>query len=586
MQWHNRLHKYPTETMARKIKQKKPRDVAGGYSLNIPPAVAWQKAVSAYQNARPGEAMKYISPLLEHPSADGNTFLLAGIVESQLLNWRNAEPLLQKAVSIMPKSGDAWLALGSALQNLGQAEQALPSFQRVVELNPEDFQTLTSMGVAFEDMGRRLDALECYENALKLAPEFERALRRKAGLLGRLRRFEQACHTYELLLTRFADDLSLRLDYAELLEQANQPTKALAVVPDDIDSGDKMLIARAASLKAQVMIRQGEMDNALALLQETRKKTGKNFLRFREGGILDRMGRYDEAMRAFETANKAVRKQKNFLRVSRQEVFNYLEDKIKKGIDPGPGVNHTIEEQNNRLVFLVGLPRSGTTLLNRILNAHPEIQVLEELEALRSIETAVRDGASVSEARELYWEIVSQHVEIRANSVVIDKNPYHAMSLDVLPLVFPDANVIMILRHPYDSALSCFMQDFNPGPVNAQFLELPSCGKICARFLTLMAMYEKVCPNQVTRIHYENLVSNFREEVTGLLDVLKLSWHDDIDNYPDIASNSGPIMTASYEQVTRKLYSTAIQRWKNYTRWLEPFDKTLGPLLLQFGYEK
>jgi hypothetical protein len=168
--------------------------------------------------------------------------------------------------------------------------------------------------------------------------------------------------------------------------------------------------------------------------------------------------------------------------------------------------------------------------------------------------------------------------------VIVDKNPMHVMHLDVLPRLFPASPVIFVLRHPYDAALSAYMQDFSPGPVTARFLDLASTGATCARFLKLMLRFEEARPRQVTRVHYEQLVAAFQDEVRRILDTLGLDWHEDILDYADIAARSAPIMTASYEQVTRRLYSTALARWKHYEAWLGPFHEELGQVLAPFGY--
>lgn len=551
---------------------------------DIAPEVALQKAFGAYQTGDLKRAKELLADLLVEPAADGNIYLLGGIVEAQLLNWEPAASLLKKAVSKMPRQTDAWMALGNVLQNMGKAEEALPAYERVVEIDQDNYQALNNMGVVLEDMGRALDALKCYHGALKINPDFELALRGKAPLLGRLRRFDEACDAYEDLLKRYSDDHALCIDYAELLEQANQSEKAVASLPGNIDQNDKSSIARAAAIQANFMVRKDELENALICLHSAREQSKKDYLCFREGVILDRLGCYSEAMSAFEKANQAVRNDKKFLRISSERVTAYLDKKINTGIQISPAISKPPDESSKSPVFLVGLPRSGTTLLNRILGSHPNVQILEELEALRLTETAINSGALIDQAEKSYWEIVGQHVETRKNTLIIDKSPYHAMCLDVLTKIFSQSTVVFMLRHPYDSALSCFMQNFNPGPINAQFLDLESSGNICSQFLTLMDQFEQACPGRVIRIRYENLVSNFQDEVTTLLKALNLEWDDNINEYAKIASQAGLIMTASYEQVTRPLYDTAKYRWKNYSEWLNSFDETLAPLLERFGY--
>lgn len=221
-----------------------------------------------------------------------------------------------------------------------------------------------------------------------------------------------------------------------------------------------------------------------------------------------------------------------------------------------------------------------------MLAAHPDIQVLEELEGLHMAENALAGGAAPEEARREYWEFVNRHVDLRPGATIVDKNPMHVMHLDVLPRLFPRARVVFMLRHPYDAALSCFMQDFDPGPVTARFLDLGSTAAICAQFLALMQLYESACPEQVTRVRYEDLVVDYQEEVKRVLDAMGLDWNEGIEDYAGIAARSAPIMTASYEQVTRRLYHTSLERWRHYEKWLAPFHENLGELLAGFGYER
>jgi hypothetical protein len=221
-----------------------------------------------------------------------------------------------------------------------------------------------------------------------------------------------------------------------------------------------------------------------------------------------------------------------------------------------------------------------------MLAGHPRVQVLEELEGLHVAETALADGAEPDEARRVYWDFIDRHEQTAPGAVVVDKNPMHVMHLDVLPRLFPSARVVFALRHPYDAALSCFMQDFDPGPVTARFLDLASTADVCARFLRLMHQFETARPEQTTRVRYEDVVADFRREIRRLLELMGLEWVDEIEDYAGLAARSAPILTASYDQVTRGLYNSAVARWKHYEAWLGPFDDTIGPLLETFGYSR
>jgi len=220
-----------------------------------------------------------------------------------------------------------------------------------------------------------------------------------------------------------------------------------------------------------------------------------------------------------------------------------------------------------------------------MLGAHPDTRILEEFDSLRMAESAIVAGRTPAEARRVYWEYVDRHIELAEDEVVIDKNPLHAPHLDVLPKVFPDARVIIALRHPYDAALSCYMQDFRLNPATVHFLDVGSTATLCARLLTMMQLFEEACPDQAIRVRYEDLVSDFQGEITRVLDGIGLAWHDDVAEYAERASATGMVTTPSYEQVTKGLYSSSIGRWQRYAAWLGPFREEMGPLLPYFGYD-
>jgi len=562
------------------LSRKSPRRKPPGKSTGKNPARLWESAIAAYQRGDARGVQRAVTPLLDHPAADGNTYLLAGLAEAQLARFDKAERLLQKAVALAPGNADAWLALGNARHALGHVREAVHAYREAADNAPGVAQAWNNLAVAHEDMGQVRDALDYYDRTLAIDPNFPPALRGRAGALARLRWFEQANDAYRDLIKRFPNDLEIKLDFARLLELANRPEEAMEYLPDPGTCGDKALDAQCEYLRAQVLTRRGDLDTALASLRAARRRTGRNYLSYREGLILDRLGRYDEAMEAFLRANAARAGEIDYKRLLSQPLTEYLAEKLETGVrsgDPAPDAGPSP-------VVVTGLPRSGTTLLDRMLAAHPDVQVLEELEGLHTAEHALADGAARDEARRVYWDFIGRHVDLREDAVVVDKNPMHVMHLDVLPVLFPASPTVLVLRHPFDAALSCFMQDFDPGPVTARFLDLESTAQVCAQFLRLMRAFEAARPEATTRLRYEHLITDFRSEVARILDFMGLDWSEEIESYAAKAAQSAPIMTASYEQVTRKLYHSSVERWRHYEKWLEPFKQPLGEMLGEFGY--
>lgn len=566
--------------MGRKSSGRKPK---GG--LPSDPQQLFQQAVAAYESGRYRHAQESLGPLLELPDPQGFITLLAGLVHVALGEWKPGEKWLAAAVRMQPSRIEGWMGLGNAQRMLGNAEAAIGSFRRALKLQPNSADVLNNLAIAYADMRLDLDAVAAFDAALERRPDLVSAKQGRAEALVRMGRFEQASSAYRELRELFPDDPGVALDYAEVLEHANRNAEAAEMLPDASALKTPKQIAIREVLCARLMSREGRIDEAIDLLRRTREETGEKWVGFAEGKLRDRAGDVDGAMECFRLANAAREDQWMFRRLREQDLIPYVDHKIETGIARATAANAD-NDVGRQPVFIVGLPRSGTTLLDRMLGAHPDVQVLEEPESLRVAESVIAGGGSVEEARAKYWSYLEETIGLEPGRVVVDKNPAHAMHLDQLPALFPDARVIYALRHPCDAVLSCYMQDFSPNPASVNFLRLETAAKLCGRFLDMMRLFEEAFPEHVRRIRYEDLVSgDLRERIEPVLEDIGLSWHEDVERFSEKASESGLIRTASYDQVTRGLYTTSIERWRKYAQWLQPVMDELGPRLPYWGYE-
>ncbi|MDZ7830064.1 MAG: sulfotransferase [Halofilum sp. (in: g-proteobacteria)] len=539
------------------------------------PQQLFQQAVAAYEAGRYCHAQKALEPLLDLPDPQGFITLLAGLVHVALGEWKPGEKWLTAAVRMQPNRIEGWMGLGNAQRMLGNAEGAIDSFRRALKLQPNSADVLNNLAIAYADMRLDLDAIAAFDAALARKPDLVGAKRGRAEALVRMGRFEEASSAYCELREVLPDDAGLALDFAEVLERANRVDEAEQVLPEKSALETSNEIARRDVLCAGLMSRQGRVEEAIDLLQQSRRDTGQEWIGYAEGKLRDRIDDVDGAMACFRSANAARREQWMFRRLRDQDVIPYLDHKIGRGISRASATYDSCDDGSEREpLFIVGLPRSGTTLLDRMLAAHPDVQVLEEPESLRVAESVIASGGTVEQARARYRSYLDETIGLEPDRLIVDKNPLHSMHLDQLPALFPNARVIYSLRHPCDAALSCYMQDFSPNPASLQFLGLESTARLCARLLDMMRLFEEANPDRVRRVRYEDLVArDLREQLEPILLDMGLAWHDDIKQFSEKASQSGLIRTASYEQVTRGLYTTSIERWRKYDRtWLQPRD--------------
>jgi hypothetical protein len=242
--------------------------------------------------------------------------------------------------------------------------------------------------------------------------------------------------------------------------------------------------------------------------------------------------------------------------------------------------------------FLVGFPRSGTTLLDTFLMGHPDSIVLEEVPLLTAAQQALGDGpdlpdrspAELEKARDAYFAAMDAHVPEGFGGLVIDKFPLNMLAPRFIHTLFPDAKLIFAQRHPCDCVLSCFMQAFALNDSMASFLEIDSAANFYDAAMSLWTRCTEILPLQVHRIVYEDLVAQPEASLKPLVDFLGLDWRDELLDHRSTAKARGTINTPSYAQVTQPLTRRPSGRWKGYREQLEPVLPVLLPWAERLGY--
>jgi len=249
-------------------------------------------------------------------------------------------------------------------------------------------------------------------------------------------------------------------------------------------------------------------------------------------------------------------------------------------------------------VFLVGFPRSGTTLLGQVLDSHSGLVLIEERPMLDRVITHVRndlggypegipalDGAAVADLRQRYFDAVDGECQRLSHQRVVDKFPLHLVHAGLVRAIFPKSQFILALRHPCDVVLSCFMQNFRPNPAMANFFSIERGALTYDRIMSLWSLYEQHLRPVTHPIRYENVVTDFDHEIGELLGFLNLEWEDGVRYFAERARSRGKIDTPSYAQVTEDLYTRARYRWRRYEEQMKPVLGDLMPWIKHFDYD-
>jgi hypothetical protein len=311
------------------------------------------------------------------------------------------------------------------------------------------------------------------------------------------------------------------------------------------------------------------------------------------------MGRYRQAFECFSEANSGLSKTRIAKKYQKQKFIQKIQ-RIKQTLTA-----HTWEETVSTVtghatgepVFLMGFPRSGTTLLDQILASHPRIDTLEEKPVLHAaIERLKVHGLRypedlhgmnadiLNDVRRTYVQNASNYLEHAPDIKIIDKLPLHIVNAGFIHKVFPKSKFILAVRHPVDVCLSCFFQNFKLNDAMIHFTDIQDTARLYGMVMDLWHNYTNSLSLDYHVIRYEDLVTNFDEETKRLIQYIGISWDPSVREYFKHAESRRKIATPSYHQVIEPIYKRSMYRWKNYRKQLEPIFDLLIPYVNRFGY--
>jgi tetratricopeptide (TPR) repeat protein len=310
-----------------------------------------------------------------------------------------------------------------------------------------------------------------------------------------------------------------------------------------------------------------------------------------------RDNRFGDAFIEFEKMN-GVSSQQLPLEVCRQnDHFEQFRHFSKVKFEP----NNIPQEQRKKIAFMVGFPRSGTTLLENILDNQAGIVTLSEKPALvDAAKQATLDGFNYPDCfinisdeyrhklRDVYFERAQQFIgsdKAINDCLLIDKNPLEMIRIPIILSLFPEAKIILAVRHPLDCILSSFMQDFKVSPQLGYFTDLESTFKRYQQLFGLYNQFKQMYNFDDCIIRYEDLVGDLDGTMNGLMDYLQVvSENDDYSQY-DKHAQKRVVMTPSASQVRKGIYKQATYRWEKFQEQLRPYHHIVEPYIKQFGYE-
>lgn len=586
-----------------------------------------------YQGERYGEAEQVAAQATQRWAEDRFVWLVLGTCQVQQGRAAEGVAALERAQALDPQDASAPNNLGNALQDLGRYEEAVACYQRAVALEPSFLQAYNNLGNALQKLKRYAEAVPHYERVLKEWPDNVEVLSNLSCALretGRLQDAELRARAalaqqpayvealnnlglvlmdagrYEEALASFQTALTHKPNFVEALRNLGvahitmgDKDAAFAAYARALESApqDPKLLSQLAS----VHVFSGEDDpyyqqvKALEPQLDHLPAEGRIALLETLAQAREQLGADAEGFAYLVRANQAMRAQQ-------PSGIEWIENSLRRTAETFSRERlaalhaQALGLDAERPVFIVGMPRSGTTLAEQVLASHPLVHGAGELGALEEAmargvmigetmvvtkhstltrEEALGTADGLQEIARRYLAAIERIAPDTARRVT-DKMPSNMAHLGLIRLALPRATIIHCQRHPLDNCLSCFTTHFEKG--HEWSYDLVELGRYYNAYWRLMAHWREALPGGLVELRYEDLVADFPTQARRLVAACGLAWDAACERFWETRR---PVKTASVTQVRQPLYRTSVGKWRRYEQQLRPLLETLEPAILR-----
>ena len=497
--------------------------------------------------------------------------------QQQLMGKRFAPALAgyRDLAKKFPGVAQLWFELGMAAMGELEFDLVDQAFRRTMELSVSDAQMLLLLAQQYQRLRRLDQARRCFELAAAADPASAVTQINLALWHEKDRQLDKAFECIEACLARYPQDGYARYVKALLLHRKKMPAEAESLVRDLIKRNPPDATVRISShyLLAEILDEAGHYPEAWLQLLEAKEQQ-------RQTANIRRLEQdYD----------RADARRRELLAALTPGTVQRWRQEIPPDAVPG------------RLAFLGGHPRSGTTLLESILGAHPEIRAFDEppaflneiwnalapMDAPRGLTLNELNSLSASrraEMRRRYFKSLWREVEGEtAAKVLLEKNPSPTVALYLWLRIFPELKVIIAIRDPRDVLISCLFQNLPLTPLNANFLSLERAARHYADLMDVWLRMRGLGGFDWIQVGYQALVTDVAAEGRRVTEFLQLSWREEQEKFYDSAGRTF-LFSPTYQDVTRPVQRRSVDRWRNYAGMLEPFQARLATYCREFGF--
>ena len=509
------------------------------------------------------------------------TYSTLAVAQLRQAKLDEARASADKAMQLAPDQALHYLTLADVMLAYGNNDEAEALLNQALALEPTDVRTLLMMADVRLDLDMISEALDAVNQAISVFQETPPILCQKARILERASRVEEGLEVIEQALKLRPDNPTAMLTKADLLLTINRKDEAREV----LENGREILKQWPAFYFSMQSYKTFDKDDEdFKALQAFYEKIDnyepeiRSIIAFALFKAHEKMGEYDKAFEYLAYANKTKIDQRQFDKTSMGKPFQMQKQVFTKevlGAHDGKGCDSNVP------VFILGMPRSGTTLTEQIISSHPEVFGAGELydlsAVIRELGPLTQDNAHVM--GQGYVDKVMARTDGGAYKHITDKMPGNYMNVGLIRSILPNAKIIHCRRNPIDNCLSCLKQNFASGHDYAYDQE-----GMAIRYELYDDLMDYWCSfvpeDRILTVDYEETVGNFEEQAKKMISFIGLEW-DDACLAPHKQKRA--VLTASKNQVNKPVYTSSVDAWRRYEDQLKPLTDGLANVLEKRG---
>jgi len=575
------------------------------------------RAIDLLYKNRVSEARGIYQKLIKQIPDDATVWFMLGTVEGRLNNLVSAEHAMRKSLQLVPDFAEALLGLGQVIELRGMTDDACKIYLTALQKKPQLVEAHASLGRIYLAKAWFAHAAEHLEKAIVLGIKRPSVLLGLADAIRGSGRFKEALIAYRNLSQQFPNDVDLLCKIATIhyelneLEEADKGFRqALKLAPGNVGAKlgviniqyhnkqyddalpeiQKLFVSQPNNLAIPVFYSQlchldGSCEKLVVRLEgllndERIDAKYERLISFALGRLYDMNNEYDKAFACYKRGNDLKAGQYDYSATERTAsaiIEGYNSETMEK--------KSSIKRNSPQPLFIIGMPRSGTSLTEQILASHPQIYGAGELTDMSEILNNYRgpsdviddinheaETMTVDELDVMATKYLDRLESLAGNErYVSDKLPSNYTRLGLISMLFPQAKIIHVRRNPVDTCLSCYFQDFSGFHTYAY--ELESLVNYYKNYQRLMRHWCNNLPGEILEIDYEELVANPETTVQRMLEYLGLDWDEQCLQFH---KSERAVITSSHSQVQSHIYNKSVSRWKNYEKYIEPLIKGLA----------